>query len=456
MIDLSTVKHIHFVGIGGVSNSAIAEILFRKGYHVTGSDEHSSFFTQHLEEIGVQVYYNHQAQNIQGADLIVYTAAANKSNVELLTAEQLRIPAITRAEMLGRIMEDYKTSICVAGTHGKTTTTSMITKLINHPEIDPTALVGGYSEDLKSNLKFGHSNVFLTEACEYTDSFLSFFPQIAVVLNVDEDHLDYFKDIHAVVHSFNRFTDNIKEDGILIINADDYHAHEVQSYYNGNTITFGINENATCMASNIQYDALGCPSFDVKFNETLLGTFHLELPGVHNIYNALASICVAQLLEVPSSKMIASLATFKNAKRRFQKIGYCNGAMIIDDYAHHPTEIRATLEAASKLEGIERTRVIFQPHTYTRTKELLHDFAKSFHQADEVILCDIYASREDDIYNIHSKNLLELIIAEGIEASYLPTFEDIITYIKDTAQPNEIIFTMGAGSVTNIAPQLID
>lgn len=456
MIDLNTVKHIHFIGIGGVSNSAIAEILWHKGFKITGSDESTSFFTDHLESIGVKIFKGHHADYVNGADLIVFTAAVNTENPEMIAAQSQNIPMLTRAEMLGQLMADYKTSICVAGTHGKTTTTSMITKIINRPELDPTALVGGYSEDLKSNVKIGKSDIFLTEACEYTDSFLSFFPQIAIVLNVDEDHLDYFKDIHAVVDSFNRFTDNIKPDGVLIINADDYHSHKVMAHYNGNTITFGINEPATYMAQNIKYDTFGGSTFDVVKEGSVIGTYKLHTPGVHNVYNALASICVGNLLGLSNENISEELESFKNAKRRFQHIGKCNGALIVDDYAHHPTEIRATLDAASNLEGVDRTRVIFQPHTYTRTKELLHDFAKSFHQADEVILCDIYASREHDVYDIHSKNLLELIIAEGIEACYMATFEEIIDYIKRTAEPGEIIFTMGAGSVTQIAPKLID
>lgn len=456
MIDLNTVNQIHFIGIGGVSNSAIAEILANKGYTVTGSDEHASSFTTHLETIGIQIFSNHDASNIEGADLIVFTAAIAADNPELVEAKNKNIPTLSRAEMLGHLMSDYEDSICVAGTHGKTTTTSMITKIINQPNIDPTALVGGYSEDLKSNVKIGNSSVFLTEACEYTDSFLSFYPKIAVILNVDEDHLDYFKDIHAVVQSFKKFTDNIKDNGILVINADDYHAQKVIDYYKGGVITFGVNEPATCMASNIVYDALGGSTFDVTYESIDLGRFTLHTPGLHNIYNALASICVAKCLSISTEIIEGELRNFKNAKRRFQHIGMCNGAYIIDDYAHHPTEIRATLEAASKLEDIHKSRVIFQPHTYTRTKELLHDFATAFHQADEVILCDIYASRELDIYNIHSKNLLELLIAEGIEASYMATFEEIIDYIKKTAAPGEVIFTMGAGSVTQIAPQLID
>ncbi len=455
MIDLSTVKRIHFIGIGGVSTSAIAQILAKRGFEVSGSDKSHSAYTKHLEAIGIQVFLGHQAEQVDGADLIVYTAAVHDSNPEMVRANERAIPCLSRAEMLGQLMLDYENSICIAGTHGKTTSTSMTTKILNTPSLDPTALVGGLLEDLNSNVIIGESSIFLTEACEYTDSFLSFFPKIGVILNVDEDHLDYFKNLDNIIQSFVAFTQNIKDDGVLIINGDDYNSKKILPYYKGRTRTFGISDSCDVVAHGITYDDFGLSTFSVSVKGERIGTFNLNVPGSHNIYNALASICVALEIGVEVKDIATRLEAFKNSHRRFEKIGMFNGATVVDDYAHHPTAIKATLEAASKIQSVTRTRVIYQPHTYTRTKEHLHEFSSAFHQADEVILCDIYPSREEDIYNIHSKDLLELIRAEGISAKYYDNFDDIVAYIRETAAAGELIFTMGAGSVTQIAPQLV-
>ncbi|OJV62545.1 MAG: UDP-N-acetylmuramate--L-alanine ligase [Clostridiales bacterium 38-18] len=456
MIDLSQVKHIHIVGIGGISNSAIAEILLEQGYQVSGSDLNRTSITDHLVEKGVKITYAHLAENVEGSELVVYTAAVAEDNPELVEASRIGIPCISRAEMLGQIMAGYGKSIAISGTHGKTTTTSMLTRIFNDPTLDPTALVGGYFTDIKSNVKIGKSDYFITEACEYKESFLSFYPKVGIILNIDEDHLDYFHNLDQIVSAFVKFAHNIDDDGTLVLNGDDYNSRKIIPYYKGKIITFGLADHCDIIARNITYNGLGYPTFEVFSRDEKLCKLTLSVPGQHNIYNALAAFAASRIY-IKDIQVIASrLSSFKNANRRFEWIGKQNDVLIIDDYAHHPSAIKVTLEAATRMEDVNRILCIFQPHTYSRTKELLNEFASSFSLAEEVILCDIYAAREVDHGEVSSLDLLKALKKEGVSAVHFSDFDEIVKYVVNYAVPGDMILTVGAGDVYKLAPKILE
>ncbi len=456
MIDMSSIRRVHFIGIGGVSVSAIAEILHTKGYEISGSDMASSATTDSLKTKGFDIYIGHASENIKGADLIVYTAAASDDNPELTEASKLGIPCLSRAEMLGQLMLDYPFSIAISGTHGKTSTTSMVTRLFNDSLHDPTALVGGFFKDIQSNVKIGSSDYFITEACEYKESFLSFYPQIGVILNIDEDHLDYYRDLDHIISAFVKFTENIHESGLLIINGDDYNSKKIKPYYKGNLMTFGLSDSCDINARGIVYNRMGHPSFDVYLKDKKLTSLSLSIPGQHNIYNALAAFTVA-IQYIDDYELIADrLNSFQNANRRFELIGESQGITVIDDYAHHPNAIRVAIEAAKRIESVNHLYCIFQPHTYSRTKELLHEFASAFNQADTVLLTDIYAAREVDNGEIHSTDLLREMESEPVNSLYYSSFDEIVDYLSKNCQSGDLVMTVGAGDVYKIGKKLIE
>lgn len=449
LIKNKKVKHIHFVGIGGIGMSAIAEILLNKGLSVSGSDIRASHITQRLKDKGAKIYIGHSDKNITEPNLIVYTSAVKQDNPELQKAVSLNIPTLDRAEMLGELMKDYENSIAVSGAHGKTTTTSMISLICEHGDLDPTIMVGGELKEINGNVKIGNSKTLVTEACEYKENFLKFRPNIGVILNIDEDHLDYFKDLDHIVSSFSKFTQLIPKNGFLIANNDDYNVRKVFSHANCNIITYGINQECDFQGKNIVFDENGLPSFDVFHKGELLDRFSLGTRGYHNIYNSLAAIATAYTLKVPLVKIKEQLKSFTGTHRRFDILGEKNGIKVIDDYAHHPTEIKATLEASLKYPH-NRIWCVFQPHTFTRTKALLLDFASSFVNADEIIITDIYAAREKDTGEVHSKDLVKLIKEDGSEAIYIENFEDIAKYLKENTKPKDIVLTMGAGNIYEV------
>ncbi|MBF4695640.1 UDP-N-acetylmuramate--L-alanine ligase [Fusibacter ferrireducens] len=456
MIDMSTIQTVHLIGIGGVSVSAIAEILHTNGYEISGSDMSSSPITEALQNKGLKIYIGHSADHIKNIDLVVYTSAVTEENPELSEAIAKGIPCLSRAEMLGQIMCAYQDSIAISGTHGKTTTTSMITRLLNDSTFDPTALVGGFFSDIESNVRIGKSELFITEACEYKESFLSFFPKIGIILNIDEDHLDYYRDLEHIISAFAKFADNIHEDGVLVLNGDDYNSKKIKAYYQGRLTTFGINSDCDFSAKNIVYNHLGFPTFDVYYKDQKKTQISLSIPGQHNVYNALAAIAAVSEFIKDYDLIQSRLNSFKNAKRRFEQIGSVNDISIIDEYAHHPSEIKATLQAARRIESLNKLYCIFQPHTYSRTKELLHEFAGSFKSADEVILTNIYAAREVDKGEIHSKDLLKALLAEGINALFFETFDEVVAYLAANCHPHDFVMTIGAGDVNKIGYALND
>lgn len=448
MKGLEGIESIHIIGIGGISNSAIARLLLSKGYKVTGSDMKSSDTIKELEKIGIRVSIGHSESNIKSPDLVSYTAAISEDNPEMVKARFLGIPIMSRTELLGHIMNNYKDSICVAGTHGKTSTTSMITHVLLGKN-DPTALVGGVLNGLESNLVVGKSEIFVTEACEYKDSFLMLNPNIGVILNVDEDHLDYFNGIDGIINSFKKFADGTK--GMIIYNFDDYNTNIVVSDYEDRKISFGQMPNADYSIKNIIYDENGNPTFDICFNDELEQRISLIVPGYHNILNAVAAYVSCKMIFDEPKYIADRLASFKNAHRRFDVYGEFNGVLIVDDYSHHPREIIAAIDSAKRISGINRIIVVFQPHTFSRTKEFLDIFGSSFSGVDYLIVSDIYAAREEDTGEVSSEDIVKSARDYGIDAVYGEGLEKSADLAVDYSATGDLIITMGAGDIDRAA-----
>lgn len=454
-IDFHKPLAVHFIGIGGISMSGLAEILLEEGFRISGSDARESALTDALEKKGAVIYYGQRASNISDStDVVVYTAAIHPDNPEFARARELGLPMLTRAELLGQIMRNYDTPVAVAGTHGKTTTTSMLSHILLKGDCDPTISVGGILPAIGGNIRVGQSETFLTEACEYTNSFLSFFPKISIILNIDADHLDFFKDIEDIRHSFRKFAELLPADGTLIINADTPHYQDIVSGLPCRTVTYGLENPADYTASDISYDEFGHASFTALYHRQALGRCSLKVPGIHNVSNALASIAAGRLLDLSWEVIAGGLADFTGTDRRFQYKGTIGGVTIIDDYAHHPTEIKATLKAAGNYPH-KKLWCVFQPHTYTRTKALLPEFAQALTMADHVVLADIYAARETDTLGISSEDLAEEIRKLGTPCEYFPTFDEIENFLLENCTQGDLLITMGAGDVVTIGEQLL-
>ena len=454
-IDFKKPIHIHFIGIGGISMSGLAEILLQEGFAISGSDSKESALTQHLSGKGARIFYGQTADNISDdIDCVVYTAAIKATNPELAAALAHGIPLLTRAELLGQMMTNYKTPIAVSGTHGKTTTTSMLSHILLEGQMDPTISVGGILKAIGGNIRIGGSDTFLTEACEYTNSFLHFFPKISLILNIEEDHLDFFKDLADIRRSFRQFAALLPADGTLVINTDIEDYREIYEGLPCQAVTYGLEGEADYTAQNITYDELGNASFDCMKDGMVLRRIRLSVPGKHNVSNALASIAAAQLLEIPMECICQGLLSFHGTDRRFEYKGTLNGVTIIDDYAHHPTEIRATLTAATHYPHKELW-CVFQPHTYTRTKAFFREFAEVLSQTDHLILADIFAARETDDLGISSRDLAEAVRQLGTDVHYFPSFQEIEDFLKSSCAPGDMLITMGAGDVVNIGENLL-
>ncbi len=434
--------------------SGLAEILLKRGFTVSGSDDVKSPLTSHLESLGASVFYGLRASNIkEGCDLVVYTAAIHPDNPEFVAAEQAGIPMLTRSQLLGQIMRNYQTAINVAGTHGKTTTTSMIAHILLAAEKDPTISVGGILPCIHGNIRTSSSQTFLTEACEYTNSFLDFFPTIGVILNIEEDHMDFFKDLADIRHSFHLFAKRIPKDGLLIINEKIPNLPEILEGLECRTVTFSP-EAGVYHAENITYDVYYMPTFDVYEKETLLGSLTLKVPGIHNVSNSLAAVAAARALQIPFSKVQEGLATFTGTNRRFEIKGTIHGVTILDDYAHHPTEIRTTLETVKNYPH-KTTWCVFQPHTYSRTKAFLKEFAEALSLADKVVLAEIYPARETNPEGISSRMIQKELQKMGYEAYYFSTFDEIENFLLEKCIDGDLLITMGAGDVFKIGENLL-
>lgn len=454
-IDFQKPIHVHFIGIGGISMSGLAEILLEEGFTISGSDMKESPLTVQLEAHGARIFYGQNASNIiDGIDVVIYTAAIRRDNPELIEAVARKIPMLTRAELLGQLMKNYDTPIAVSGTHGKTTTTSMISHVLLAGDTDPTISVGGILQAINGNIRVGHSQTFITEACEYTNSFLNFFPKIGVILNIEEDHLDFFKDLEDIRNSFRQFSALLPEDGALVINADIQDYEEITAGLPCRVVTYGMKNPADYSADNIAFDEKGAVSFDLIKNGAFVDRIVLSVPGNHNVSNALASIAIADLLDLPLDTTKAGLKSFIGTDRRFEYKGTMNGTIIVDDYAHHPTEIIATLKAAQNYPHKDLW-CVFQPHTYTRTKAFFHEFAEALSHAGHVVLADIYAARETDTLGISSADLAEEIKKLGADAHYFPSFDEIEDFLKTHCKNGDLLITMGAGNVVNIGENLL-
>ena len=436
--------------------SGIAEILKFWGFYVTGSDSTKSEITDKLISHGIHIEIGHNLEDLVKADVVVYSAAIKQDDIELVKAHELNIPTIERGTFLGKITKAFHNTICISGTHGKTTTTSMISMCFLEAHKDPSIQVGAYLKPINGNYRVGSSDYFIIEACEYVESYLKLFPKTEVILNIDNDHLDYFGNLENIVRSFGKYVKLLPEDGLLVINWDDENCRTIARNTLAKTVTYGIeNDNANFIARNISFNTNGFPTFDVYYNNNFYKTIRLTVPGIHNVMNALACIAVCHEYGIEKENIKEALQKYTGAHRRFEYVGSFNkGVSIYDDYGHHPTEILATANAL-KQKDYRQSWVVFQPHTYSRTKNLLDDFAKALLNFDHVIVTDIYAAREDNTYNVSSLDLVHKLENYGKKAVYISDFNEIVKYLREHTIENDIVLTLGAGTVTNIGPKLV-
>ena len=454
-IDFAKPIHVHFIGIGGISMSGLAIILLKEGFTVSGSDNKESELTEELRKEGATVYIGQRADNISSdIDLVVYSAAIRKDNPEFGASLESNLPMLSRAELLGQMMRNYACPIAISGTHGKTTTSSMAGEILIANNTDPTLSIGGMVQSIGGNIRIGSSDYFLTEACEYTNSFLSFFPKYGVIMNIEADHLDFFKDLNDIRNSFHKFALLLPEDGALIINGEIENLQEITEGVKAKIYTFGLNDSCDYYATDIAFNASGCPTYWMHSPDGSVSDVNLGVVGRHNVYNSLAALVLSDVLKFDREKSLAALSKCIGADRRFQIKGHLGDITIVDDYAHHPTEISATLAAAKNFPHKE-TWCVFQPHTYSRTKALLADFAEALKAADHVVLADIYAARETDTLGISSKNLQEEIIKRGGDCRFFHSFSEIEIFLLQSCNPGDLLITMGAGDVYRVGEELL-
>ena len=450
-------KNIHMIGIGGVSMSGIAAILKNWGFHITGSDTSNSESVRLLLDRGIKVTSGHNLEDVAASDVVVYSAAVKQTDPEILEAKRLNIPTIERADFLGELTRCYKDTICISGTHGKTTTTSMVSLCFIEALKDPSIQVGAFLKPLNGNYRVGNSEHFVIEACEYVESFLKFSPKAEIILNIDNDHLDYFKTFDNIKNAFIKYVKLLPNDGFLIINGDDSNCLDLPQYTNCKCISYGItNKNTDFFAVDIVFNKDGFAEFDVYHHNQFFDRISLSVPGMHNVLNALACIALCTEYGIDKKDIKNALLKFTGAHRRFEFKGKINGiASVYDDYGHHPTEILATAKSLMNKE-YNKSWVIFQPHTYSRTKNLLDDFAKALLNFDNIVILDIYAARETNVYGISSRDLADKLSSFGKDAKYIPDFDDCVSYIKENVQKDDIVITLGAGTVTEIGPLLVN
>ncbi len=451
------VKRIHFIGIGGIGMSGIAEVLCNLGFVVTGSDVKKSKNTDRLETLfGIDIAEGHRAENVGRAQVVVYSSAVKEDNPEVVIAKQNSIPVIPRAEMLAELMTLKPYAVAVSGTHGKTSTTSMIATVLGYAGIDPTTVVGGVVDTLGSNAKLGASDWFVTEADESDRSFLMLYPTIAVVTNIDKEHMESYKGMDDVIQCFTDFVNKVPFYGAAIICLDDPNVQLLIPQIKRRRVTYGLTAQADVSANDIRYnDAFGS-TFTVSKRDKVLGEIDLPVPGKHNVYNALAATAVALEMDVPFEKIAEAFAGFKNANRRFQFKGEAAGVMVVDDYGHHPTEVMATLSAAKNSSGGKRTVVVFQPHRYSRTKELMNEFGVAFNNADVLYLLDIYAASEQPIEGITAEVLAENIKKFGHKnVNYIGGIETAAQKVIESLNQGDLVITLGAGSITGLSDEIL-
>jgi UDP-N-acetylmuramate--alanine ligase len=447
---LSRVKRIHFVGIGGSGMCPIAEILYHRGYELTGSDTSESDTLQRVRSYGIPVFMGQRAENIGNAQLVVYTAAVKPDNPELVAARERGIPTVERSVMLGMVTKKYPNCIAVSGTHGKTTTTAMITQILIDAGKDPSAVIGGKLPSIGANGRAGSSGTIVCEACEYVDTFLQLTPAVSVILNIDNDHLDYFKTVDNIIRSFRQFAVQTTE--AVVVNGDNKNAMKaVEGIGNARIVTFGLSPENDYRAENIENTERARERFSIVTKDGRTARVTLSIPGRHNIYNALAAFAVADRMGVDTDGIVKSLHAFTGVHRRFELLGRFGGVTVADDFAHHPTELTATLTAAKQM-GFSRVWAVFQPHTYSRTYLLLDEFAKALSIADKVVLSEILAVREKNVYNIYAKDLAEKIPG----CVWFPGFEEIAGYMVENAADGDLILTLGGGDIYKCANLIVE
>ncbi|NLP17099.1 MAG: UDP-N-acetylmuramate--L-alanine ligase [Clostridiales bacterium] len=454
---------IHFIGIGGISMSGFAEYLHNLGYKVSGSDSHKSKITEHLRDLGIEVFYGQRKGNIKSdIDVVVYTAAISNDNEELVAVREMGIPALNRAELIGQLMLNFGDSIAISGTHGKTTVTSMLSMIFVDGNLDPTISVGGILNAIGGNMRMGDTDHFIVEACEYMNSFLEFNPHKGVILNIDEDHMDFFKDLDDIRKSFHLFAKKIPKDGQLYINAEIPNYEEITRDLDCEVLTYGISDPAyrtnnltyDIAADNIKSYNMTGHSFDLYYKGEYIDNIRLNVIGVHNISNSLPAIGISLQEKIPIDSIKNSLMNFKGAERRFEYKGTVGGVKIVDDYAHHPTEITATLSVAKSYTD-KTLWCVFQPHTYSRTRRFLKDFAKALSLADKIVLADIYASREKNPGDISSRDLAKELEKLGKEVYYFPSFDEIENFLLENCINGDLLITMGAGDIVTVGESLL-
>lgn len=447
------VKKLFFVGVGGAGMSGIAEILHNLGYQIRGSDYSSSQVTDYLQSQGITIHNEHRADNLEDADVVVISSAVGEDNPEVVEAQRRGIPVIKRAEMLGELMR-LKFSIGVAGTHGKTTTTSMIGKILQQGDYQPTLIVGGIVAELGTGAALGKGDYLVAEADEYDRSFLSMFPTVAVVTNLEADHLDCYADMDELIDSYLMYMNRVPFYGSVIISADDENLSRLRPKVARTYATFGFTSDADYRAMNVSIEQ-GRSTFSVYYRGDLKGEIILHVPGKHNVANALAAVAVCSELEVPFTTIANGLLSFSGVARRFEIVGEVNGIMVVDDYAHHPTEIVATLQTAKKAYN-RRVVVVYQPHLYSRTRDFMSQFAEALAIADKCLLVDIYPAREKPIKGITSEVIMRQAHHKGLgDFQYIGAKENAPDEVAKIAQPGDIVITMGAGSITLIKTQVL-
>jgi len=450
------IQHVHFVGIGGIGMSGIAEVLVNLGFRVSGSDLKNSSVTDRLQQMGVEIFEGHMAENVGQPHVVVRSTAVRDDNPEIVEAHRRSIPVIPRAEMLAELMRLKPHTVAVAGSHGKTTTTSMVATVLGHAGLDPTMVVGGVVGAFGSNAHLGTSDLMVVEADESDRSFLMLTPTIAVVTNIDREHMDYYHDMDDVRACFAKFVNSVPFYGSSVLCLDDPNVQAIIPLLERRRMTYGLSAQADVSAHGIRYDNNFGSTFSVWRGSDVIGDLTLHVPGMHNVYNALAAIAVGFELEVSFDKICEGLNSFAGAGRRFQAKGEVNGVLVVDDYGHHPTEVRATLAAAKLGSGGRRIVVLFQPHRYTRTHDLMQEFARSFNNADVLFITDIYAASEDPIEGVTSEALTSAIKRFGHkEVSYIGGLENAATLLRDYVQPGDLVVTLGAGTVNRVSDQLV-
>ena len=445
---------VHFIGIGGISMSGLAKILHHKGFCVSGSDVRESDITKELSLLGMAVHYGHREENIPvKTEAVVYTAAVKEDNPEFQEALRRGIPLLSRARLLGQLMGDYNAAVAISGTHGKTTCTSMLSSILLEADADPTITVGGVLPSIGGNLRIGSGEVFLTEACEYTNSFLDFFPTISVILNIEEDHLDFFKDLDEIRESFRRFVKKLPPDGTLVIHEGIPNREEIYEGFEGRVILFG-GEKGDIRADTPDPIQEGGSSIRMRIFGEETAEIRLQVPGIHNIHNALGAAGAAFALGIDTKTIARGLSSYTGVNRRFEKKGSLGGIQIVDDYAHHPREIASTLAAARQLDP-RRIVCVFQPHTYTRTRFFRREFAEALSGADLVVLSPIYAAREPFDPEVRSRDILVLLQEAGKEAYLFDSFDEIEDFLLETLREGDLCITMGAGDIVKIGESLL-